>query len=116
MIKEFKIAGLRYITIFMTAEICYFSTHIIPPVTVVTDHKTQFFTHFHKKIQKIFDYFKCLLMTHHLDIFMSGNNLGLNGLIKQMQNSRALVLLLHNEQCNDGICCSDCYVEYHCIV
>ncbi len=34
----------------MTAEICYFSTHIIQPVTIVTEHKTQFFTHFYKKI------------------------------------------------------------------
>ncbi len=27
---------------------CYFRTHIIPLVTIVTDHKTQFFTHFSK--------------------------------------------------------------------
>ncbi len=33
----------------MTAEICDFSTHIFPPVTIVTEHKTQFFTHFSKK-------------------------------------------------------------------
>ncbi len=76
MIKQFKIAGLRYITIFMTAEICYFSTHIIPPVTIVTEHKTQFSTHFSKKKKKI-DYFKGLLMTHHLDIFMSGKKIGI---------------------------------------
>ncbi len=46
----------------------------------ILSHRTikQFFTHF-KKI--IIDYFKGLLMTHHLDIFMSGKNLGLNGLI-----------------------------------
>ncbi len=81
MIKQFKIAGLRYITIFMTAEICYFSTHITPPVTIVTEHKTQFFTHFSKKNIFFFYYFKGLFMTHHLDIFMSGKNLGLNGLI-----------------------------------
>ncbi len=42
----FKIAGLRYITMFMTAEICDFSTHII-----VTDHKSNFFlTLYLKKI------------------------------------------------------------------
>ncbi len=66
-IKLFKIAVLRYITIFMTAEICYFSTHIIPPVTIVTEHKTQFFTHFSPKKEKmIIDYFKGLLW----DIFL----------------------------------------------
>ncbi len=42
----------------------------------MTEHKTIFRT-FPKKI--IIDYFKGLLMTHHLDIFMSGKNLGLNG-------------------------------------
>ncbi len=53
-----------------------------PYHTIVTEHKTQFFKHFSKKMQKIIiDYFKGLLMTHHLDIFMSGKNLGLNGLI-----------------------------------
>ncbi len=66
----------------MTVEICYVSTHIIPPDTIVTEHKTQFFTHFSQKIiiLIIIDYFKGLLVTHHLDIFMSGKNLGLNGL------------------------------------
>ncbi len=44
----------------------------------MTDHKTQFFTHF-SKIIIIIDYFKGLLMKHHLDIFMSGNVFGLNG-------------------------------------
>ncbi len=48
-------------------------------------HRTnkQFFTHFSKKKNPkiIIDYFKGLLMTHHLDIFMSGKNLGLNGLM-----------------------------------
>ncbi len=64
------VAGLRYITIFMTVEICYFSTHY------PTGHN---FSHaFPQKI--IIDYFKGLLMTHNLDIFMSGKNLGLNGL------------------------------------
>ncbi len=52
---------------------------IIPPVTIVTDHKT-FFSHFSPK-KKIIDYFKGLLMRHHLDIFMPGKNLGLNGLM-----------------------------------
>ncbi len=36
----------------MTAEICYFSTHIIPPVTILTEHKTNFFTHVKKKKKK----------------------------------------------------------------
>ncbi len=60
----------------MNAEICYFSTHY------PTGHN---FSHtFPKKIQKIIiDYFKGLLMTHHLDIFISGKNLGLNGLRRQ---------------------------------
>ncbi len=76
MIKQFKIAELRYTTIFMTADICYFSTHIIPP-----NIKHNFSHTFPKKILKIFiDYFKGLLMTPHLDIFMSGKNVGLNGL------------------------------------
>ncbi len=43
----------------------------------MTEHKTQF----SQKIKTIIDYFKGLLMTHHLDIFMSGKNLGLNGLM-----------------------------------
>ncbi len=34
----------------------------------MTEHKTQF----SQKIKTIIDYFKGLLMTHHLDIFMSG--------------------------------------------
>ncbi len=73
MIKQFKIAELRYIKKIMTAEICYFNTHY------PTGHN--FHTLFKKKKQKIIiDYFKGLLMTHHLDIFMSGKNLGLNGL------------------------------------
>ncbi len=43
---------------------------------------TIFLTLFQKKIKKIIiDYFKGLLVMHHLDIFMSGKNLGLNGLI-----------------------------------
>ncbi len=68
----------------MTAEMCYFITHIIPPVTVVTEHKTQFFTYFSKKNAKhIIDCFKGLLMTHHLDILMSGENVGLNRLIER---------------------------------
>ncbi len=55
--------------------------HHYPPDTIVTELKTQFFTHFSKKTEKIIiDYFKGLLVTHHLDIFMSGKNLGLNGL------------------------------------
>ncbi len=53
------------------------SVHIIPPDTIVTEHKTQF----SQNIKTIIDYFKGLLMTHHLDIFMSGKNLGLNGLM-----------------------------------
>ncbi len=78
MIKQFKIAGIRYITIFMTAELFYFSTHIIPPTI-----KHNFSHTFPKKCQKIIiDYFEGLLMTRHLDIFMSGKNLGLNGLSK----------------------------------
>ncbi len=76
MIKQFKLAELRYITIFMTAEICDFSTRIIPPTI-----KHNFSHTFPKKCQNIFsDYFKGLLMTHHLDIFISGKNLGLNRL------------------------------------
>ncbi len=45
--------------------------------TIVTEYKTQFFQ---KKKNFFFDYFKGLLMTHNLDIFMSGKKLGLNGL------------------------------------
>ncbi len=49
--------------------------------TIVTDHKTIFHTLFQKEKQKkMIDYFKGLLMSHHLDIFMSGKNVGLNGL------------------------------------
>ncbi len=53
-----------------------------PLGTIVTDHKTQFSHTFPKQFQKIIiDYFKGLLITHHLDIFMSGKKMGLNGLI-----------------------------------
>ncbi len=53
---------------------------------MVTDHKTHIFTHFSKKIHKeIIDYFKGLLTTHNLDIFMSGKNVGLNGLSRLVQ-------------------------------
>ncbi len=46
---------------------------------IVTEHKTNFFhTLFQIIITRIIDYFKGLLMPHHLDIFMSGINLGLN--------------------------------------
>ncbi len=63
----------------MTAEICDFSTPLIPPVTIVTE-QNNFHTLFPKNVKKIIiDYFKGLLMTH-LDIFMSGKNLELNGL------------------------------------
>ncbi len=51
----------------MTAEICLRSIHNIPP--------SQFVTHL-KKI--MIDYFKGLLMTHHLDILISGKNWDLN--------------------------------------
>ncbi len=50
-----------------------------------TGHYCDNFSHtFPKKNQKItIDYFKGLLMTHHLDIFMSGEKkLGLNGLMR----------------------------------
>ncbi len=50
---------------------------VIPPITIVTNHKTHTFPLNKKNI----DYFKGLLMTHHFDIFMSEKNLGLNGLI-----------------------------------
>ncbi len=44
-----------------------------------------------------FDYFKGLLMTHHLDIFISGKNLGLNGLIdiKGADEPRTQCVKLH---------------------
>ncbi len=39
---------------------------------------SQFFTHFSKKKKIIIiDYFKGLLVTHHLDIFMSGKKIGI---------------------------------------
>ncbi len=45
-----------------------------------TYHKTKL-THFSKRFSKtIIDYLKGLLMTHRLDIFISGNNLGFNRL------------------------------------
>ncbi len=40
------------------------------------DHFSHTFPQTFKKI--IIDYFKGLVMTHHLDIFMSGKNVGLN--------------------------------------
>ncbi len=45
------------------------------------DRPENSFSHtFPKKIQNtMINYFKGLLMTHNLDIFMSGKNLGLNG-------------------------------------
>ncbi len=62
----------------------YFSTYIIPLVTIVTEHKTQLYT-FPKKTKKniMLDYFKGLLMTHHWDIFMSGKKIG----FKRVANS-----------------------------
>ncbi len=46
-----------------------------------TPENTIFHTLFQKKKKIIIiDYFKGLLMTHHLDIFMFRKNLGLNGL------------------------------------
>ncbi len=35
----------------MTAEICDFSTHIIPTVTIMTEHKTQFFCNIASSIE-----------------------------------------------------------------
>ncbi len=78
MIKQIKIAGLRYIIIFWLQK--YFnSVQTLSHRSQLWPTIKQFFTHFSKKKKKI-DYFKWLLMTHHLDIFMSGKKLGLNGL------------------------------------
>lgn len=55
-------------------------THIISlthyPTGHISDptHETHFFTYF------LIDYFKSLLMTRDLDVFMSWKDLGLNGL------------------------------------
>ncbi len=49
VIKQYKIPELRYLKKIITAETCDFSTHIIPPVTIVTEHKIQSFTHLKKK-------------------------------------------------------------------
>ncbi len=46
----------------------------------MSEHKTIFHTLFKTNSKIIIDYFKGLLMTHHLDIFMSGKNLGLKRL------------------------------------
>ncbi len=57
-------------------------THFPSCVTVVNIKRNFSHTFPKKKILKIIiDYFKGLLMTHNLDIFMSGKNLRLNGLI-----------------------------------
>ncbi len=63
-----------YIYIIIIVIYIFFSEHIIPPVTIVTDLKTQFFTHLKKNTKYKTDYFKGLLVTRNLE----GNNLGLN--------------------------------------
>lgn len=54
--------------------------HSIPLVTIVTDHKTHFFTHFSMKISKkkiMIDCFKGILMTHELDKFCVWEKFGI---------------------------------------
>ena len=69
--------------------------------TIVTDHKTHFFTYFVMKNKKIMmDHLKGLLMTHDLDILMSGKNLGLNGLRNGNANQHTRSRTDHREGCH----------------
>ncbi len=61
------------------------STHYPTGHNCDRTENTIFHTLFQKKKKKnIIDYFKGLLVIHHLNIFMSGKNLGLNGLINEL--------------------------------
>ncbi len=59
---------------------------------------TNFYTLFQKIHKEIIDYFKGLLTTHNLDIFMSRKNVGLNGLSRLVQirlNESTVISKIH---------------------
>ncbi len=103
MIKLFKISGLRYITIYKTAEIFYFSTHTIPHRWDNCDQTQNTFFHTVKKIKNYnnnnIDYFKGLLMTHHLDIFMSGKKCG----IERVKGNIKIMYIYYSDYNNENV-------------